>query len=115
MANINDLDGLVKQLDKEYEDQGYMSEAMLDAYVKYATYAIFQLDEYKYGRELAKSATDKVTETVKKANFTDIWELERKTWGMRTYLLDGFYNLCLLRSFWDFECFIFYMERDRVQ
>lgn len=115
MANLNDLAGLVENLDREYENRGYLDEVMLDAYVKYATFAIFQLGEYRYGRELAKRATDLVTETVKKANFRDIWDMELKISGMQSYLLDGFYDLCLLRSFWDLECFMFYMERDRVQ
>ena len=86
---------------------------MTDAYVKYATFAIFQLHEYRYGRDLARNTVEKVTATVKKAKFADVWDMERKTGG--SYLMDGFYNLCLLRSFWDLESFIFYMERDRGQ
>jgi len=115
MANLIDLENLVVQLDSKYMQQGYLDENMMDAYVKYATFAIFQLHEYEYGRSLAKLTMSKVKQTVKKAGFKNIWDLEQRIWGQTSYLLDGFYDLCLIRSFWDLECFIFYMERDRVQ
>lgn len=112
MAEIDELKGLVAQLDKET----VVSEAALEAYVNYATYAIFTLKEYRYGRDLALQAAKKVTNTVKMAGFADIWDMERKTkeYG-GTYLLEGFYNLCLLRSFWDLEAYMFFMEQDRPQ
>lgn len=112
MAELDDLKGLAAQLDKET----VVSEAALEAYVNYATYAIFTLKEYRYGRDLALHAAKKVTNTVKAAGFTDIWDMERKTkeYG-GTYLLDGFYNLCLLRSYWDLEAYMFFMEQDRPQ
>lgn len=113
MAELSDLDNLVKGADARYEEIGYLDEDLTDAYVKYATFAIFQLKEYRYGRDLARDTVEKVTATVKKAKFADVWDMERKTGG--SYLMDGFYNLCLLRSFWDLESFIFYMERDRGQ
>ena len=114
MAELDDLKGLVAQLDKE--SAGILSETALEAYVNYSTYAIFTLKEYRYGRDLALQAAKKVTNTVKAAGFTDIWDMERKTkeYG-GTYLLDGFYNLCLLRSFWDLEAYMFFMEQDRPQ
>ena len=115
MANLIDLDRLVVNCDREYEQQGYLDENMMDAYVKYVTFAIFQLHEYEYGRNLAKVTISKVDRTVKKAGFRDIWDLEQRIWGQTSYLLEGFYGLCLLRSYWDLECFIYYMERDRVQ
>ena len=112
MAELDDLKGLVAQIDKK----PVVSEAELEAYVNYSTYAIFTLKEYRYGRDLALQAAKKVTNTVKAAGFTDIWDMERKTkeYG-GTYLLDGFYNLCLLRSFWDLEAYMFFMEQDRPQ
>ena len=112
MAELDDLKGLAAQLDKK----SVVNEAELEAYVNYSTYAIFTLKEYKYGRDLALQAVKKVTNTVKAAGFTNIWDMERKTkeYG-GTYLLDGFYNLCLLRSFWDLEAYMFFMEQDRPQ
>ena len=112
MADLNDLKGLVNQI----EYSGILGEETLEAYVNYATYAIFTLNEYAYGRDLAKSTIEKIDQTVKAAGFKDIWDMERKTkeYG-GTYLLDGFYNLCLLRSFWDLEAYMFFMEQDRPQ
>jgi len=112
MGEIKEFKELVAQLDKVE----LLDEATLEAYVKFSTYAIFELKEYRYGRDLALKAIGKVTKTVKAAGFADIWDMERKTkeYG-GTYLLDGFYNLCLLRSFWDFEAYMFFMEQDRPQ
>mgnify|MGYP007022087836 CR=1 FL=1 len=115
MASLLDLDNLVMQLDADYESQGYLDERLMDGYVKYATFAIFQMGEYEYGRSLAKLTQGKVGATVRKAGFTDIWDLERQIAGRDSYLLAGFYNLCLLRSFWSLEDYIFYMEQDRPQ
>lgn len=112
MGEIKELKELVAQLDKVE----LLDEATLEAYVKFSTYAIFELKEYRYGRELALKAIGKVTKTVKAAGFADIWDMERKTKDYGgTYLLEGFYNLCLLRSFWDLEAYMFFMEQDRPQ
>lgn len=112
MGEIKEFKELVAQLDKVE----LLDEATLEAYVKFSTYAIFELKEYRYGRELALKAIGKVTKTVKAAGFADIWDMERKTKDYGgTYLLEGFYNLCLLRSFWDFEAYMFFMEQDRPQ
>ena len=112
MGEIKEFKELVAQLDKVE----LLDEATLEAYVKFSTYAIFELKEYRYGRELALKAIGKVTKTVKAAGFADIWDMERKTKDYGgTYLLEGFYNLCLLRSFWDLEAYMFFMEQDRPQ
>lgn len=109
------LEGLISDLDRKYEELGILDENLTDGYVNACSYVIFTLNDYKYGRDLISQSLKKVHDTVKRAGFKDIWDLEQKTWGSQTYLLDGFYNLCLLRSFWDFESYIFYMERDRTQ
>lgn len=114
MAELSDLEQLVNTLDRAYK--GVLDPEMLEGYIKYSTFAIFSLGEYKYGRDLAKATLDKVTETVKAAGFEDIWDMERvtKEYG-GSYLLKGFYDLCLIRSYWDLECYIFFMEQGRPQ
>ena len=72
MASLKDLDNLVVQLNNRYDELGYLDEDLTDAYVKYATFAIFQLNEYRYGRDLAKSAIDKIEATVKKYGTADL-------------------------------------------
>ena len=114
-GNLNGVQGIVRKLDDDYISQGFLDERLLDGYVKNITYSIFQLKEYRYARSLMDLTVEKVGLTVKKAGFKDIWDLELRTWGNQTYLVDGFYNLCLLNSFWDLESYIFYMERDRTQ
>ena len=107
-----EIDELKKQVSEEVFT-GEITKDSLDRFIAYADYAIFKLKEYKYGRELAKETIEKVNLTVKSLGYTDIWELERE-YG-KNYLLDGFYKCCLIRSFWDLESYIFFMEQDRPQ
>ena len=107
-----EIDELKKQVSEEVFT-GEITKDSLDRFIAYADYAIFKLKEYEYGRELAKDTIEKVNLTVKSLGYTDIWELERE-YG-KNYLLDGFYKCCLIRSFWDLESYIFFMEQDRPQ
>ena len=107
-----EIDELKKQVSEEVFT-GEITKDSLDRFMAYADYAIFKLKEYEYGRELAKETIEKVNLTVKSLGYTDIWELERE-YG-KNYLLDGFYKCCLIRSFWDLESYIFFMEQDRPQ
>ena len=107
-----EIDELKKQVSEEVFT-GEITKDSLDRFIAYADYAIFKLKEYEYGRELAKETIEKVNLTVKSLGYTDIWELERE-YG-KNYLLDGFYKCCLIRSFWDLESYIFFMEQDRPQ
>ena len=112
---VTDLDKIVYKLNAKYKSKGILDEDLTNGYVNAISYAIFQIGDFLKAREWIKKTFEKVTNTVKAAGFKDVWDLEQRTWGNQTYLMDGFYNLCLLNSFWDFECFIFYMERDRPQ
>lgn len=112
---VTDLDKIVYKLNAKYKSKGILDEDLTNGYVNAISYAIFQMGDFLKAREWIKKTFEKVTNTVKAAGFKDVWDLEQRTWGNQTYLMDGFYNLCLLNSFWDFECFIFYMERDRPQ
>lgn len=112
---LNELKRFVAKLDRDYKKSGYLDERLLNGYADYSQYAIFVLNEYDYGRRLAARAIKKVYETVKQTGFSDIWEMEHKTFGSENYLMSGFYRLCLLRSYWDLESYIFYMEQDRTQ
>lgn len=112
---VTDLDKIVYKLNAKYKSKGILDEDLTNGYVNAISFAIFQMGDFLKAREWIKKTFEKVTNTVKAAGFKDVWDLEQRTWGNQTYLMDGFYNLCLLNSFWDFESFIFYMERDRPQ
>lgn len=114
---MNELKKIIDNLDADYNSQGILDERLLEGYVQSVTYAIFSLGEYRYARGLIRSTRKKVIDTVKKAGFADIWALEYalQQTGAETFLMTGFYQLCLLDSFWDLESFIFFMEQDRPQ
>ena len=111
------IEEVLAQLDSDYESTGILDERILAGYVNTSSYLIFKLGEYRKGRDVAKETRDKITETVKKAGFSDIWALEKITQDTKSemYLVTGFYQCCLLLSFWDLESFMFYMEQDRPQ
>ena len=111
MEEIETLKEKVAQLDEKFT--GEIAKDALELYIGYADYAIFKLKEYKYGRDLAKDTIEKINQTVESLGWDDIWQLERE-YG-KNYLLDGFYKCCLIRSFWDLEAYIFFMEQDRPQ
>ena len=111
MIEIDSLKEKVAELDAKFT--GEIVKDALELYVGYADYAIFKLKEYEYGRDLVKNTIEKIHQTVKSLGWDDIWQLERE-YG-KNYLLDGFYKCCLIRSFWDLECYIFFMEQDRPQ
>ena len=114
-GNLKEVQKIVRSLDDDYVSQLYLDERLLDGYVKNITYSLFQLNEIKYARALISLTMEKVHQTVKKAGFSSIWDLEAKIWGQDVYLLRGFYQLCLLNSFWNLESFTFFMEQDRPQ
>lgn len=115
LAEFEELKKIVAVLDNDYASQGYLDERLMDGYVKNITYAIFSLNKLRYARDLIGQCLNKVDLTIKSAGFKDVWDMESKIWGQDVYLLRGFYQLCLLNSFWDFESFIFFMEQDRPQ
>lgn len=111
------IEEVLAQLDSDYESTGILDERILAGYVNTSSYLIFKLGEYRKGRDVAKETRGKITETVKKAGFSDIWALEKITQDTKAemYLVTGFYQCCLLLSFWDFESYMFFLEQDRPQ
>lgn len=114
---MDELRRSLESYDKAYAEKGILDETLCDAYVKACSYAIFTLKEYRYGRDLVRSTKDKVDSSVHKMGYKDIWELEQTVLnlGAQFFLINTFYQLCLLESFWDFESYIFYLEQDRPQ
>ena len=110
---MEEIENLKKKV-AEVEFDGEITRDALERYINYADYAIFKLKEYEYGRELAKDTIDKIYQTVDSLEWDDIWQFERE-YGKDNYLVQGFYRCCLIRSFWDLESYIFFMEQDRPQ
>ena len=117
MEKTVELVNMVKTYDEAYAEKGMLDETLCDAYVKACSYAIFTLNDYRYGRSLVRESKEKIDSSVKKMGYKDIWELEQTVlnMGAQFFLIDTFYQLCLLESFWDFESYIFYLEQDRPQ
>jgi hypothetical protein len=111
----NKIKAMIKSYDNAYAENGMLDETLCEAYIRISSYVIFTLKEYREGRELVRHAKEKVHETVSRMGYKDIWALELKVldMGAKFFLIDAFYQLCLLESFWDFESYIFFLEQDR--
>ena len=89
-------------------------EQMAEAYTKALTYAIFTEHDYVWALEQTQRAKWRIEKAL--GNYT-FWEFEnyvQKT-GQKSDLVYWYYQLCLLRSYWSFEDFIYYLEQNRPQ
>ena len=71
-----------------------------------------------YAKAIQKSSEGKTfIEMQMRRKRTDIWEFEKtcQSHDIISPIVDRYYYLCLLRSFWKLEDFIIYMERYRPQ
>ncbi len=108
----------IEKYDKHRESNGFSStEEMAEAYAKALTYAIFTEHDYLWAYEETAKAKKYIEEAVLSASGHTFWELEDYALKneIQSSLIYWYYQLCLLRSFWSLEDFIFYMEQGRMQ
>ena len=106
----------IKNYDK-YRERFKSPEEMAEAYAKALTYAIFTEHDYEWAFEETQKAKGYIMQAVKEATGKTFWDLEDYCLKneVSSPIVYWFYQLCLLRSFWSLEDFIFYMEQDRMQ
>ena len=92
------------------------TEQMAEAYTKALTYAIFTEHDYVWALEHTQKAKWRIEKALEDEGLT-FWDFEnyvQKT-NQKSDLVYWYYQLCLLRSFWSLEDFIFYLEKERPQ
>ena len=114
---MNDNSLLFRQYDEHRLSGGFESEEiMAEAYTKAVSYTMFTLNDYKTGFEEAGKAKEIICKCIEKGGKT-LWEGEDEElrYQRRPQIIYWYYQLCLLRSFWSLEDFIFFMEMNRPQ
>ena len=102
---------------EKYDNYEFDStEQMAEAYTKALTYAIFTEHDYVWALEHTQKAKWRIEKALEDEGLT-FWDFEnyvQKT-NQKSDLVYWYYQLCLLRSFWSLEDFIFYLEKERPQ
>ena len=90
-------------------------DELADAYIKY-TKQLFDVGDFKSAVKKAGEGKIRIESEIKKKKST-IWKIEKKAQevGADVPIVEKYYYLCLLRSFWKLEDFILYMEKNRPQ
>ena len=108
----------IKNYDIHREKVGFRTaEEMAEAYTKALAYSIFTEGDYEFAYEQTQKAKGYIEQAIKDATGWSFWEMEEyiQRANQTSELIYWYYQLCLLRSYWSLEDFIFYLEKDRAQ
>ena len=87
------------------------------AFYLYGVYVIQEYREYKLGVETIRSGYDTIQRAIERGTKGGSWiDLDKYSWkhNRASYKeLDLFYEICRYLAFYDFEPFIYYMEKNR--
>ena len=113
MASL-ELQRAVKGYEDYIERKG-IDEELINAYILAANTAILEEKEIEYGLKISARAKELIEYYVLKLSGDDIWALERycQINDEECPLVDNYYELLKIESYYLFESFIRYMEKDR--
>lgn len=109
-----ELENAIKDYENHILNFG-VDEELINAYVLAANTAILEEKEIEYGLKISARAKEIIEYYVLKLSGDDIWALERycQTNDEKYTLVDNYYELLKIESYYLFESFIQYMEKDR--
>lgn len=92
-----------------------LTEDLINAYSEAAKTALCTEKDIEYGLRLSARAKDLIEQFVMESAGGTIWQLERYCFDTATSynVLDKFYEVLKAESYYLFESFIYYMERNR--
>lgn len=92
-----------------------VDESVISAYVEACKVAINGEKDIEYGLQLTKRSKDIIEQFCMKQTGGTIWDLEKYAQNHNTPydLIDKYYELLKLESYYNFESFMYYMERKR--
>lgn len=92
-----------------------VDESVISAYVEACKVAINGEKDIEYGLQLAKRSKGIIEQFCMKQTGGTIWDLEKYAQEHNTPydLIDKYYELLKLESYYNFESFMYYMERKR--
>ena len=100
---------------ENYIQQHGVDEAVVNAMVEASKVAILTEKDTEYGLKVSARTKELLNQFVIQRTGGDIWALERYAQdnGMEYDLVNKYYELLKLESYWQFESFVYYMERKR--
>ena len=115
MSSI-ELINTVQGYDKYIEQHG-IDETVINAYCEASKYALLQEKDREYGLQLTAKAKNMINSLVlEQTNGMDIWMLEKYQQDNETdpySVVNNYYEMLKCESFYNFESFMLYMEKNR--
>lgn len=92
-----------------------INETVIEAYVEACSVAINNEKDTEYGLQITKRSKELIERYCMAQTGGTIWDLEKYAQdNAHEYkLIDQYYELLKLESFWNFESFMYYMEKKR--
>ena len=100
---------------ENYIQRHGVDEAVVNAMVEASKVAILTEKDTEYGLKVSARTKELLNQFVIQRTGGNIWALERYAQdnGMEYDLVNKYYELLKLESYWQFESFVYYMERKR--
>lgn len=92
-----------------------IDETVIEAYVEACSVAINNEKDTEYGLQLTKRSKELIERYCMAQTGGTIWDLEKYAQdnSQEYKLIDRYYDILKLESFWNFESFMYYMEKKR--
>ena len=100
---------------ENYIEQNGIDEQVVEAYVLASATALNEEKDIEYGLKVSAKAKEVIDTLVKNLTGGNIWDLEKYSQdnGVEYNLVDKYYEVLKIESFYLFESFIYYMEKKR--
>lgn len=114
MASQNLIDYFEKL--KNLIKQNGVTGEYVDILIKAANVALFEDKDIDYGLEITSYAKKCCEDMVSSKGYT-IWDLERycMSQDQKYEVIEKYYEILKIESYWNFESYMFFMERNRDQ
>lgn len=111
-----ELENTVKSYDEYLKVKG-IDDSLLDAYRQAVEVALLGEKEIEYGLNLANRVKSIICDYVKQQTGTTLVGLEKHSEDthVKYNIVDKYYEIQRAMSYWDFESYISYMEKERPQ
>ena len=100
--------------DEKGENKG-LDLYIFPEFIKLITHTIFNVGDYEKAREMTETVKDLAYKHVLKTTNKTFWEVEKEaiTKHKRITFVKHVYDIFLLESWWNFESYMFFMEKHR--
>ena len=113
---MSKIDDNIREYDL-YRERDGLTDEVLDAYVQSISYLMFTEKNIEEGLALAERVKGYAFDTIKERTGADFWTLEKYCQDNEVgyNIVDEVYKIWLMESYYKFESYIFYLEKNRMQ